>query len=292
MTISNLAVLHQRLGADERALDLYAQIATGDTMRPHEEAQLLVNQGWLLRRLGDPIKAMQTYRQAQALFARAQHRDGQISAWRNIGLAYAQDLNDHPQALDAFGRALTVARESSNQRGEVQALMYRGETLRRMGRLADAAGELQAALGGARRVGLVEEQWKALYSFGRVLEAQGRPDEARRSYEEAITAIESVRADLEAVNLRSEFLADKREVYDALIGIRLTEPSVAAGEILRAHRAKPCTHLAGPACSQTRSASRSATCSRRLAPTRCCSNTGAATRPRRCSGCLPPRPAW
>ena len=231
MTISNLAVLHQRLGADERALDLYAQLATGETMRPREEAQLLLNQGWLLRRLGDPIKAMQTYRQAQALFARAQHRDGQISAWRNIGLAYAQDLNDHRQALDAFGQALTVARESSNQRGEVQALMYRGETLRRMGRLAEAAGELQAALSGAIRVGLVEEQWKALYSFGRVREAQGRPDDARRSYEGAITAIESVRAGLEAVNLRSEFLADKREVYDALIGIRLADPSAAAGEI-------------------------------------------------------------
>ena len=231
MTISNLAVLQQRLGADQRALDLYAQIATGETMRPREEAQLLINQGWLLRRLGDPIKAMQTYRQAQALFAREQHRDGEISAWRNIGLAYAQDLNDNQQALDAFGRALTLARESSNQRGEVQALMYRGETLRRMGRLADAAGELQAALSGAIRVGLVEEQWKALYSFGRVLEAQGRPDEARRSYEEAIAAIESVRADLETVNLRSEFLADKREVYDALIAIRLAEPSAAAGEI-------------------------------------------------------------
>jgi len=231
MTISNLAVLQQRLGADQRALDLYAQIATGETMRPREEAQLLLNQGWLLRRLGDPIKAMQTYRQTLALFTRAQHRDGEISAWRNIGLAYAQDLNDHQQALDAFGRALTVARESANPRGEVQALMYRGETLRRMGRLADAAGELQAALSGAVRVGLVEEQWKALYSFGRVREAEGRPDEARRSYEAAITAIESVRAGLEAVNLRSEFLADKREVYDALIGIRLAEPSVAAGDI-------------------------------------------------------------
>ena len=64
-----------------------------------------------------------------------------------------------------------------------------------------------------------------------MLEAQGRPDEARRSYEQAIAAIESVRADLEAVSLRSEFLADKREVYDALIGIRLSEPSAAAGEI-------------------------------------------------------------
>ena len=98
MTISNLAVLHQRLGADQRALDLYAQLRTGETMQPSEEAQLLINQGWLFRRLGDPIKAMQTYRQAQALFARAQHRDGEIGAWRNIGIAYALDLNDHRAA--------------------------------------------------------------------------------------------------------------------------------------------------------------------------------------------------
>ena len=71
MTISNLAVLQQRLGADQRALDLYAQLRTGETMQPSEEAQLLINQGWLFRRLGDPTKAMETYRQAQALFARS-----------------------------------------------------------------------------------------------------------------------------------------------------------------------------------------------------------------------------
>ena len=231
VTISNLAALHQRLGADERALDLYAQLPTGDAMRPDEEAQLLVNQGALLRRLGDPIKAVQTYRQAQALFARVQHRDGEIGAWRNMGIAYALDLNDHARALDAFGAALKLARDSSNQRGEVQALLYRGETLRRMGRLDEAADELQAALRGATHIGLVEEQWKALYGFGRVVEAGGRRDEARRSYEQAITAIESVRADVQTVGLRSEFLADKREVYDALIAVRLAEPSPSPADL-------------------------------------------------------------
>ena len=231
MTISNLAVLHQRLGADQRALDLYAQLRTGETMQPSEEAQLLINQGWLFRRLGDPIKAMQMYRQAQALFAREQHRDGEIGAWRNIGIAYALDLNDHQRALDAFEAALKLARGSSNQRGEVQALLYRGETLRRMGRLDDAAADLEIALGGATRVGLVEEQWKALYSLGRAVEAQGRRDDARRSYEQAIAAIESVRADLQAIALKSEFLADKRDVYDALIGLRLSDPSVSAADV-------------------------------------------------------------
>ena len=80
-------------------------------------------------------------------------------------------------------------------------------------------------------MGLVEEQWKALYSLGRVVEAQGRRDDARRSYEQAITAIESVRADLQAIALKSEFLADKRDVYDALIGLRLSDPSASAADV-------------------------------------------------------------
>src|SRR3989454_1253923 len=195
MTITNLAVLHQRLGADERALDLYAQVEADEAMQPSEEAQLLINQGALLRRLGDPIKAMERYRQAQALFARGQHRDGEIGAWRNIGIAYALDLNEESRALDAFGAALKLAKASSNQRGEVQALLYSGETLRRMGRLSEAAGELQAALDGATRVGLVDEEWKALYSLGQVVQAKGRSEDARRSYERAIAAFESGRSD-------------------------------------------------------------------------------------------------
>jgi tetratricopeptide (TPR) repeat protein len=231
VTLSNLAALHQRLGADERALDLYAQLRTGETMRPSEEAQLLINQGALFRRLGDPVKAMQIYRQAQALFARADHRDGEIGAWRNIGIAYALDLNDTQQALEAFSAALKLARASSNQRGEVQALLYRGETLRRMGQLAEAEGDLRPAFDGATRAGLIEEQWKALYSLGRAAEAEGRRDDARRSYEQAIAAIESVRADLRTIALRSEFLADKRDVYDALIALRLSEPAASAADI-------------------------------------------------------------
>jgi CHAT domain-containing protein/tetratricopeptide (TPR) repeat protein len=230
MTIANLAALHQRLGADQRALDLYAQIA-GEKMQPSEEAQMLINQGALLRRLGDPIKAMQTYRQAQAIFARERHRDGEIGAWRNIGIACALDLNDNPRALDAFGAALRLAQESSNQRGEVQARLYRGETLRRMGRLGDAARELRTALDGAARIGLVEEQWKALFSLGRVSEAEGRSRDARQSYEQAVHAIESVRADLRTVALRSEFLADKRDVYDALIALRLSDPTASPGDL-------------------------------------------------------------
>src|SRR5262245_6668654 len=231
MSTSNLAALYQRLGADERALDLYAAMRAGETMTTSEEAQLLINQGALLRRLGDPAKALATYREAQALFAREQHRDGEIGAWRNIGIVYALDQNDFAKALDAFDAALTLADASSNQRGKVQAQLYRSETLRRLGRLPEAERGLRVALAGAESAGLVEEQWKALYSLGRVLEASGQRREAQQAYEKAIEGIESVRAEVRTVALRSEFLADKRDVYDALIALRLVEPSASSSDI-------------------------------------------------------------
>jgi len=231
MTTSNLAALYQRLGADERALDLYSKMRTGKTMATTQEAQLLINQGALLRRLGDPVKAMAAYREAQSVFARRQHRDGEISAWRNIGIVYALELDDYPKALDAFDKALTLAEKSSNRRGEVQAKLYRGETLRRLGQLSDAEHALRGALAEAKGAGLVEEQWKARYSLGRALEATGRRGEARQSYEMAIADIESVRAEVRTVALRSEFLADKRDVYDALIAMLLSEPSVSPADL-------------------------------------------------------------
>ena len=233
MTVSNLAGLNQRLGAYERALDFYAQLTSGETMQPGEEAQLLVNQGALARRLGDPVKALDRYRAAQRLFAQAAHRDGEIGAWRNIGIVYALDLTDYERALAAFDTALGLARASSNRRGQTQALLYRGEVLRRMGRDEEAGRDLEAAFGDALATGLVEEQWKALYGLGQVAQARGDRLGARASLERAIAAIESVRADLRTVALRSEFLADKRDVYDALIWLTLHERPTAVADLFR-----------------------------------------------------------
>jgi tetratricopeptide (TPR) repeat protein len=233
LTMSNLAALNQRLGAYERALDIYAQLASGETMQAGEEAQLFVNQGALARRLGDPAKALELYRSSQRLFARAAHRDGEIGAWRNIGIVYALDLTDYERALAAFDTALQLARSSSNRLGEAQALLYRGEVLRRIGRADDAQHDLEAALEGAVATGLVEEQWKALYGIGLVAQARGDRPGARAALERAIGTIESVRDDLRTVALRSEFLADKRDVYDALIWLRLNEQPAAVADVFR-----------------------------------------------------------
>ena len=218
LTRANLATLYQRLGQESRALDLYRQLAaTSRALPPSEQAQVLVNQGVMFRRLGDPVKALELYRAAQALYERSPHRDGEIGVLRNIGIVQAMDLNDLPRALEAFSKALELARRSSDQRGVVQSRLYRGEVLRRMNRDREAQSDLTAARDGAKQTGLVEEQWKALYALG--------------DFRGAIVIIESLRSSLRLPAMRRDFLADKRDVYDALIDSRLRDATVGPSEV-------------------------------------------------------------
>jgi tetratricopeptide (TPR) repeat protein len=224
LTVANLAALYQRLGQEQEALELYRQLSKmSQSMPAHEQAQLLLNQGVLCRRMGDPVKALDLYAAAQALFSKSGHRDGEVGAWRNIGIARAVDLRDLPGALAAFTAALNLARQSSNARGIVQAELYRAEVFRRMHRLPEAGRDADAALDGAAKAGLPEEQWKALHGLGRIAEEEGRTAAAADFYGRAIAVIESVRAGLGTASLRSEFLADKRDVYDSLIALRLQQ---------------------------------------------------------------------
>jgi tetratricopeptide (TPR) repeat protein len=232
LTLANLATLYQRLGKNETALDYYRQLGSGQTaMPPSEQAQLLLNEGVLYRRMGDPVKALELYRRAQGLFAAEHHRDGEIGALRNIGIARAVDLNDLRGALEAFSGALELAVSSSDRRGMAQAKLYRAEVLRRLGRLPEADADARSALNDAEQTGLFEEEWKAEYGLGKIAEERGQTGPAAALYRKAIAAIESVRSGVRQTALRTEFLADKRGVYDALIGLRLADPSTPIGEL-------------------------------------------------------------
>jgi tetratricopeptide (TPR) repeat protein len=231
LTIANLATLYQRVGKEQTALRMYQRLAASpQAMPPSEQAQLLLNQGVLYRRLGDAVKALDLYRAAQTLFDREHHRDGEISALRSVGLARAVDLNDLSGALHAFTAGWQLAQESSNARGIVQSKLYRAEVFRRLRRLREAESDASDAFDAARAAGLVEEQWQAQYTLGKVAEENGRIEAARDFFQEAITAIESVRSGLRLA-MRSEFLADKREVYDSMISLRLRELDTPVAEL-------------------------------------------------------------
>ncbi len=215
-SIVNLAALHQKLGAFQRALDLYSGLETG-VLSKSEEAQALANKGTLYRHLGDAVKALGAYQRAQGLFRQERNLDGEIGTVKNIGIALALDLGDLQRALLAFQEALDLALASGNQREALQARLYRGEVLRQLGRLDEARQDLETARNAASALGAVEEEWKALFALGKLRGREGDWAAAERDFQEAIDKIESVRSRLQLGSLTAGFLADKRQVYDALI---------------------------------------------------------------------------
>ena len=121
----------------------------------------------------------------------------------------------------------------------MQALLYRGETLYRMGKIEDAEKEFTAALTAADQLGTVEEQWKAVYRMGKIALKKGRRENAEKKFRDAIQRIESLRSQLQLSRLKSDFLADKRDVYDALIKLLLERNDAAAAfEFMERSRAR------------------------------------------------------
>jgi tetratricopeptide (TPR) repeat protein len=233
--LSNQATLLLRLGRYQEALAVFDQLgAMSGDLRPRERAEILVNLGVLYRRLGDPIKALSTYDEARALFARDRAVDGEINVLKNRGIVLALDLLRLDEAERTFSVALETATASGNKREMLHARLYRGETRLRAGRADQSREDYAAGLAIARDLRTPEEEWKALYGLGRV-----EPD-AQRAVEyldEAVRTIEQVREGIRVQSMRSDFLTDKRVVYDALIKARLPDASagVLFGLLERSH---------------------------------------------------------
>ena len=89
---------------------------------------------------------------------------------------------------------------------------------------ADAASrDFAAALGTAHEIGAREEQWTALYGIGRIADSRGDGARAAAAFHDAIAIIESIRTGLGRSSLKTDFLADKRQVYDAVIDLTLRD---------------------------------------------------------------------
>ena len=211
VTLVNLATLYQSIGQEDRALQIYRQLRNSPkALSPREEGILISNLGTIYRRLGDPIKAIELYREAGGRLDNEEGLDARIGVLRNIGVAQALDLHDRNAALSSFTETLKLAEKAGNRRGVMLSRLFRGDLLRTLGKTELARADLNAALALARELNSSEEEWKALFALGQM-------DSNMRDYLDAIAVIESVRSRLQTASLRYDFLAAKRDVYDAAI---------------------------------------------------------------------------
>jgi CHAT domain-containing protein/Flp pilus assembly protein TadD len=229
ITLSNLATLYQRLGNDTRAVEIYnGVLADPAGLTPRDMGHIYANLGVLYRHLGDANSALENYKQAQRFYAKEKDVDGELGVLKNTGIVLALDLGRLQDALKTFDQVRALAEKTKTQREAMQAVLYRGGTLYRMDRLADAETEFNSALSAADELGTVEEQWKAIYGLGKIALNRGERDKAEQKFREAIRRIESLRSQLQFTQLKSDFFSDKRDVYDALIKLLLERNDVPA----------------------------------------------------------------
>lgn len=240
VTLFNLAVLYQRLGDEQRALSVYRELQQSPSgLEAGDLGHLYANLGVLYRHLGDPQKALGAYQKAEHFYELEHDVDGELGVRMDTGILLAFDLARPDDALKVFTAVRARAEEAKNQRAAMHALLYQGQALYRMGRLADAKGEFEKALSEASKLGTAEEQWKALYAMGKIAEKNGQTSLAETEYREAISKIESIRSKIQLAPLKSGFLADKRDVYDALINLLvLRNDSGTAFEYMERSRAR------------------------------------------------------
>jgi tetratricopeptide (TPR) repeat protein len=239
-TLLNLATLYQRLGNDQRAIKTYNDILDQPKgLSSRDVGHIHANLGVLYRRLGDPEQALKSYRLADRFYAQEKDVDGELGVLKNSGIVLALDLGRLPEALKTFDRVRALAAQTNNQREAMQALLYRGETLYRMDKLPEAEREFNAALDDADKLGTVEEQWKAVNALGKIALKKGQRGPAEARFRDAIQRIESLRSQLQLSRLKADFLADKRDVYDALIKLLLQRNDAAAAfEFMERSRAR------------------------------------------------------
>ena len=239
-TLLNLATLYQRLGNDQRAIKIYNDVlAHPEAATPRDLGHLNANMGAAYRRLGDAKQALEFYGYADEYYAKEKDVDGELGVLKNSGIVLALDLGRLPDALKTFDHVRALAAQTNNQREAMQALLYRGEALYRMGKLPEAEREFTAALAEADKLGTVEEQWKAVNVLGKIALKNGDRAAAEAKFRDAIQRIESLRSQLQLSRLKADFLADKRDVYDALIKLLLERNDAAAAfEFMERSRAR------------------------------------------------------
>src|SRR5262249_37370091 len=141
-------------------------------------------------------KRLESYRRAEDFYAKEKDIDGELGVLKITGIVQALDLGRLKDALNTFDQVNALALKTGNQREAMQATRYRGETLYRLDRLADAEKAFSSALVAADQLGTVEEQWKAIYGLGRIALKNDQRDKAEGKFREAVKRIESLRSKL------------------------------------------------------------------------------------------------
>jgi CHAT domain-containing protein/Tfp pilus assembly protein PilF len=217
-TLYNLAFTYAALGDYEKAFDLLGQsLELRDN--PAGRGITLMMTGYVHALAGEPREALASCLQALPL-QEAAGDPRKSQTYTVMGIAHAAQ-GEHKEALELYNRALEIQQDKNRPDPQAEAITQgrRGESLAALGAAEDAL----AAYGRARELwrGYKDRNGEALALTGmaRVERRRGRLKEALKYVEDAIAAIEPLRANVTSQQLRVSYFAGKVDYYELYIDL-------------------------------------------------------------------------
>jgi tetratricopeptide (TPR) repeat protein len=191
--LSDLGIVHQRLGRHEEATGLHEQAIAqfrelGDRLG---EARAMTHLGNAYWHLGRYQRAADRHQAALILFRELGHRYGEASALGNLGHVYWQ-WGRYEQAADHYQQTLVLFRELGDRLGEAHALDDLGGTCQKLGRHDETADHHQRAIALFRELGDRLGEAHALSNLGIAYQELGRHDEAADHHQQAISLFRDI----------------------------------------------------------------------------------------------------
>jgi len=273
----NLGAIYQTKGQLQKAVEMYTRLVRSGG-QPEDVGVHFLNLGAIFLELGEPEKALKNYTLSREAYHQAGRPDLEVGALVGIGSAYqrmgekakalgvleearrvapqeswtvlhylgvAQYVAGRPQeALPTLERALAKAQASHTPSSEAPTLLALGSVYRDLGKLDLAADRFGQAIAVGSSIELQRVVAPALLRRAGLWSDRGRLAAARSDVESALKIVESTRDNIAGSQLRTSFLANRRNFYELYIGLLL--------RLARSHPGKHYEDLALAASEQAR----------------------------------------
>lgn len=235
----NIGALHNAQGnysvANEyfqRALAIHTDLATKGRI-----ADQLSNIGEVHAAQGNYVSALEYYRKSLALREPADDKNAIAYTLNNIGDLYSHQ-SDYAAALEHYLKSLALREAIGDRPGIVLTLNSIASVHEKQGGYQQALEFAERAASIARQISSREGLWQARTTEGIAYRALRQPAQARQAFEEAIAAIESLRAQVAGgeEELQHSF-ESKVSPYHAMVEL-LIDQGQTADALSYAERAK------------------------------------------------------
>jgi CHAT domain-containing protein/Flp pilus assembly protein TadD len=210
---------------NQRSLDIYEKLR-----EIRSSANALLESGNIYAEMGKLDFALEKYQKSLKIRQEISDKEGIGESLNEIGKIYLKQEKIQP-ALQAFNESLAIHEEMKDKEGIASALMNLGRVQYKNGNYQQALQLNQKAADLFRDIDARDSYHRALTEIGLAYWKLGKPAEAGRNFDEAISGIEAIR--LEAFGGEQEtkgFLEGRLRPYHLAAAIHLEQQN--SGEAL------------------------------------------------------------